>query len=89
MTTFNLVIGNTIAQEANYKDIATALGWVEGVSSMTWQEVIQNIFLEKAIEIAALACRNNELLQGRLNYDADAMFELFKSTTTVQFVEVE
>lgn len=88
---YNLVISNSIAQEVNYKDIATALGWQEGAEneSRTWQEVITAVFREKAMELATLACRNNEIMNGKLNYNAEAMIQLFSDTTSLEFVEVE
>lgn len=89
--TYNLIVSNSIAQEVNYKDIAIALGWKEGDENetRTWQQVVSAPFRELAMALAIQACNNNELLNGRLNYNADAMIQLFSDTTNVEFVEVE
>lgn len=86
--TYDLIISNSIAQEANYKDIALALGWVEGESEQAWQDVITDHFYGRAINVASMACLKQEQLKGQLNYNAEQMIEAFKATTTVKLVEV-
>jgi len=108
-------IQNSIAQQANYDDIATAHGWtgylnvldangrpilntVDGEAvvnengsmfqqqPITSQKFIALMYKKFSEQIAATACQHQEILKGKLNYDAAQMIQMFKQTTTVEWI---
>ncbi len=57
------------------------------IVSQTAQEFICDLLTDYVNSLIKKACKEQELLQGRLNYNASDMIALFKKTTSITWQE--
>lgn len=73
--------------DENGKPVLNSRGSFAKQTEISSQEFIARMYKAYSDQLAIKACKHQETLQGKLNYDSDAMIKLFKETTNVTWVE--
>lgn len=79
-------IKNTAAQHENYIDLATAHGWNGEGDPYPF---ICQLFFNDVIKKVSISCVEQLRLKGALNYNVEQMIDIFKATTTVEWIVEE
>jgi len=86
---YKITITNSLMQKENHVDAAKFLGWSGAPETDdSWMQVIEQWVKDRMVEeLATGACRMNESLYGKLNYDAEQWIEIIRGSTNVVLSE--